>query len=170
MVNRSSFGRLIKGNVGKTTVYAIKILNSLVGQFHPDKIQIFPKLFFKKTFFSSFTLSGPKTNSCPSCIFLLGLLRCFGTSPGRHRCLGKHYPTELQRWHFLVHCPTFLRTSLGLFKVVVSICSCCGFSVYRVPLPLSSLLVVLSQRLSPLLSRSACPHICCCVPVGCVKF
>lgn len=46
MVNRSSFVRLIKGNVGKTTVYAIKILNSLVGQFHLDKIHIFPTLFF----------------------------------------------------------------------------------------------------------------------------
>lgn len=143
MVSRSSFGRLIKWTVGKTTVYAIKILNSLVGQFHPDKIQIFPKLIFKKTFLSSsFTLSGLKTNSCSRYIFLVGLLLWLGTSPGHHRCLGKHSTPELQKWHFLVHCPIFLRTSLGLFKVVFSICSCCGFSMYRVPFLLCLLLGV----------------------------
>lgn len=67
MVNRSSFGRLIKGNVGKTTVYAIKILNSLVGQFHPDKIQIFPKLFFKKhSCLPASPFQGPRLTHAPA--------------------------------------------------------------------------------------------------------
>lgn len=82
MVNRSSFVRLIKGNVGKTTVYAIKILNSLFGQFHPDKIQIFPNAFF--FFLNSCLLSfpappfqGPRLTHAPATTSCWGFCRAW---------------------------------------------------------------------------------------------
>lgn len=104
MVNRSSFesfgvAGLWKGMLARLwIVYAIKILNSLVGQFHPDKIQTFPTLFIKNFCLSSLPAAlfqGPKLTHAPATFSGWGFCGAWESNPGLHRCLGKHSASEL---------------------------------------------------------------------------